>query len=184
MSILQYWRERLAARDPLYSPSFKAREDYKVRQDRPDDKWPHSVCRAVMYQDYLFWHQDVFLNAYRGVPFFDISPEEMPQPEDDLTFFCTMSPFMYLISKDVQVRNYRVPYQYRFEGRWIKGKRLRYFIRLCEWETHVAAFEMYTGLNISGNIKFFDVEKAKRLSAEIANYKIKISEATKPIAGG
>lgn len=184
MSVIQYWRERLAARNPLYSGSFKAREDYKVRQDRPQDPWPHSVCRAVLYQDYQFWFEDVFLKAYRGVPYYDNSPDKFPTPEVDFEFYSGMSPFLYLVSKEVQVKNYLVPTQRFYEEKWVKGKRYRYFVRLCEWETHVAAFELYTGLSISGNLAFFDVEKAKRMSAEIADFKARLLESPRPAAGG
>lgn len=184
MSVIQFWRERLAARRPLGGPMWKEGEDYKPHLDkkRRADSWPHSVCRDVLYRDYLWWFEETFLKAYRGVAFFD--DENMPKPEDALTFFCGMSPLLYLAGKDVQVRNYQVPVSVRHEGKWIKVRKWRYFVRLCDWETHVAAFELATGLPVAGNVAFFEAEKAKRLSTDVTNFKVKIAETLPAVRGG
>lgn len=176
MSVIQWWRDRLIARNPLYSSAFKPREDFKPRRDRLEDKWPHSVCRVVLYKDYCYWHQDVFLAPFKGVAFYDDFPEALPKLASEMVFYTAMSPLLYLVSRDVQVRNYLVPHRYMYEGKWVSGKRYRYFIRLCEWETHVAAFELYTGVSLIDKLAFFDVEKAKRMSMEIKEFKLKLLE--------
>lgn len=183
MSVVQFWRERLAAKRPLYSEGWQAKTDYKPRYKDPNNPWPHSVCRTVLYQDYLYWHEDRFVKPYVGVAFFEASPDSVPKPADELTFYVTMAPWLYLLGKDIQQRSYLVPYRIMYEGAWRQGKKRRYFVRLCYWETHVAAFEMYTGVPIAGNVKFFEVEKTKQMVEEVNNFRVKIAEVA-PSAQG
>lgn len=128
-----------------------------------------------MYQDYCYWHEDVFLVPYRGVLFFE---NDLPKPVDEMTFHVSIAPWIYLLGKDVQVRSYLVPHRYYFEGKYHQGKKRRYFVRLCYWETHVAAFETYTGVPVTGNVKFFDIEKTKRLAEDITNFRVVIAEVS------
>lgn len=179
MSVVQFWRERLAAKCPLYS-TWLPRSDYKVHQERMDS-WPHSVCRDVLYRDYVIWHNEVFISPYRAVPYFK---GKLPEAVDSLTFFSAMAPYLYIAGKDVQVRNYLVPCIHEHEGRKVVGKKWRYFVRLCEWETHVAAFELLSGVSIAGNVRFFEAEKAKRMAQEVSAFRVKIVETTKPATGG
>lgn len=184
MSVIQYWRERLAARNPLGAPIWKSGVDFRphVERARRADTWPRAVCRDILYKDYLWWFDNNFLKAYRGVAFFDA--DNMPKPEEQLGFFCAMSPMLYLVGKDVQVRNYQVPIQVQHEGRWTQVRKWRYFVRLCDWETHVAAFELHTGLPVAGNVAFFEAEKAKRLSSDVNNFRLKIAGIARAAEGG
>lgn len=164
----------MAARRPLADPSFRPRQDYKPRRDAMRDPWPHAVCRASMYQDYQKWFDRDFLEAYRGVPFFK---DGLPKPEDEFTFFTTMSPWLYILGKKEQVRNYRVPVTVTMEGGVTEEQyRYRYFIRLGSWETHVAAFEIQTGISVGDNVKFFDVERAKRLMEGVSSFRARLTE--------
>lgn len=169
MSVVQYWRERLAAKVPLHSTHWVSGTDYKPHraQDRIGS-WPHSVCRDVLYRDYCLWHHEVFLSPYRKSDFF---ADVMPEPADSFTFFTTMSPWLYIAGKEVQVRNYSVWVEKDHEGRRVAGKKWRYFVRLCLWETHCTAFEMISGVTISGTVKFFNAERAKRMDKEVSDFR-------------
>lgn len=174
MSVIQFWKERLQARNPLYSPAWKVREDFKPRRGEENDTWPHSVVRDVLYQDYCIWFEQKFLEAYRQVLFFQ---EHLPKPVDAYTFFCTMAPWLYLLGQDVQVRHYQVPRRQMYEGKWVTTKRYRYFVRMCEWSTHVAAFEMYAGVKVMAEVEFFEAVKAQKLAEELTNFSVKITES-------
>lgn len=158
MSAIQYWKERLAARNPLHAGVWVEGRDYKTRKDRPPiSTWPHSVCRAVIYEDYLIWHSEVMLAPYRGVAYYDENPDARPAPLNLIPFFTEISPFIYLVGKDSQVRSYpSIVVHQDDEGNPVRSRKFKYFVRLCEWEAHSLAFEKKTGIVLSKNLAFFD----------------------------
>ena len=165
MSVIEYWKSRLKSRDPFFSKSLRLpRVNYKDHRPFTGDTWPRAIVRQAMFADYLAWHEDAFLAPYRNMPFYEDREDKLPKAVDELAFFTTMAPWVYIVGKKQQVRAYAVPTQKWHESEWVKCKVNKYFIRLCEWEDHVAVFELLTGLRVSEDAVFFDVERAKRVS--------------------
>lgn len=152
MTVALWWKSRLEAGDPIRSPRFRlAGYDVKERAviHPTAHKWPKAVARQALYADYLCWHDEVYLLPLRDVPFFQDFPERLPEPANELRFFTTLLPFMYVFDRSYHNRNYMVQTSRQFEGRWITVKANRYFYRLVEWEAHVAAYKLETGTEIS-----------------------------------
>jgi hypothetical protein len=162
MSVLIWWKERLAARAPLRE--FVPRYDLKPNRIDPNDTWPHSCARQALVEDYRDWHERFYLKPYREVPYYEANPDKLPQVVSDFEFFSTMVPYLYVIGKDRQVRTYQVPCKKMYDGRWMTVRVTRYFVRFAEWKEHVAAFETSTGMHIEANVLYFEEEKAKLLS--------------------
>lgn len=154
MSVQIYWKERLAAGCPTYMYRIEG-TDVKHRKDRMEDLWPHSVARSSLFDDYLRWHNDVYLTPYRDFEYYRDRPEAMPQPADQLTFFTTMSPWLYIISKKDQIRNYPHETSVQVNGVWQTQSKGRYFVRLAELKFHVAYFEQHTGMKVNEPTRYF-----------------------------
>lgn len=161
MSVLIYWQERLQDRKPLYSDSI-AIPGFNVKA-REGDSWPASVARSALLEDYLLWHEEKLLEPYRQSPMYADHPAMMPKPVDEMGFYNSLAPLIYVIGKHQQVRNYKVTIQRQFEGKWQSGTQRRYFVRLATWEEHVASFELQTGIEVHGNVIYLDVAKAQML---------------------
>lgn len=146
MAVVLYWKERLAARNPLRLEALRiVGFNVKPRRDRMEDPWPHSVAKQAMFEDYLVWFDQVYLPPFQEAEFYQDFPDQLPKPADQLEFFTTMSPFVHVLGRKQQTRSYFVPKVTGHEGRWITVKVYRNFVRLCEWEDHVAQFELLTG---------------------------------------
>lgn len=175
MSIAQYWLERLNAQNPLYNEKLRV-DRVNVRMHPGEDHnsfWPRAVARQVLYQDYTSWHDEVFLKNYRESAYWS---ERLPNPAVELHFYTTLSPWVYIVDKDKQVRNYKVPAKLQYEDEWYEGRKGRNFIRLCEWKHHVAAFELDTGLTVADSpYQTFD-DRVRELAVGRAEYNQRIDE--------
>jgi len=157
MSAQLYWRERLIARNPIYSePLREVMYNFRPHRRAMDDTWPHAIARAVLLEDYTAWHKEVYLKPYGDVSFFRDNPKKLPRPLGQLEFFSTISPWLYVRGKKEQVRAYLVPHKVCVEGRWVSTLKNRYFVRLCPWEAHVAAFHVNTGMDVNETPLPFD----------------------------
>lgn len=176
MSVTMYWKERLAAHNPVYCDALRI--DKLTVKKRPGqlDDWPHSVARSTLFDDYVAWHNEVYLSGYREADYYKQHPERLPQPVDELTFFSTMSPWLYIVGKKQQVRTYMVPHRYRYEDEWVEGKKNTYFVRLCEWQHHAAAFELNTGIRLDDASEYYEPGRAQMVADAAAAYLQKISE--------
>jgi hypothetical protein len=160
LSILLWWRERLVERCPLRGPALE-KIDYKPAKG---DTWHAAVARQALFNDYLGWHQDVFLRPYNDVQYFQDNPQRVPNASDSLEFFTTMAPLTYLVGKKKQTRAYKVNKNVCHEGQWIVLKKNRYFIKLCDWHDHCIAYETYTGHSLQANVVFFEAKRAQKLA--------------------
>lgn len=159
MSVQIYWKERLAAGSPTLF--YKAEGiDVKHRKDRMEEDWPHSVSRSSLFDDYKRWHDEVYLAPYKQFEFYQINPEQMPSPADQLNFFTTMAPWLYIVSKQQQTRNYACDTQVQVGGVWITQSKGRYFVRLAELKFHRAYFENITGGKVADPSLYFDPQQA------------------------
>ena len=142
--VIAYWRERLVGHNPLRSE--KLREPlFNIRLHRNQEGgWPRAVARQALVQDYVEWFKDVYLRSY-DTPYYVENPDRKPQHANDLEFFSTMAPFLYVVGREIQTRGYLVKIRERYQGEWITVSRRRNFVRLCTWEEHVAAFQMQVG---------------------------------------
>jgi hypothetical protein len=159
MSVQLYWKERLAAGAP--TQFYKAEGvDVKHRKDRMEEDWPHSVARSSMMDDYLRWHDQIYLAPFKEVEYYQSHPEALPAPADQLTFSTTISPWLYIISKQQQVRNYPCDHQVQVNGVWMTQAKGRYFVRLAQLKFHVAAFENLTGCKVTDPSHYFNPHMA------------------------
>jgi hypothetical protein len=150
MAVVLYWKERLAARCPIRAPGLLVEGfGYRKRQDRPDDPWFKSVARQTLLLDYQAWFTEVYLPPFASVQYYQDFPDQLPVAADDLAFFTTIAPFIYIVGKKQQTRSYLVDKREPYQGRWIEIKSYRNFVRLCEWEDHVAAFRLQTGQEVT-----------------------------------
>lgn len=165
MSVVIYWQERLKARRPFYSQ--KIWDEPNNTRGKPADgsTWPRAIARSALFDDYTLWHQDEYLRPYREAEYYVANPDRIPQPVDELTFYATMGPWLYIVDKQRQVRTYLVPVQQFYEDHWIEVKKNRYFIRLCEHTAHEAAFEIATALPPSAPVAYYSPSLTQELEA-------------------
>lgn len=163
MSVIVYWQERLRAGRPFFSN--KVWEEPNNTRGKPADgaTWPRAVARSALFDDYTIWHQDEYLQPYREAEYYAANPDRMPQPVDELAFYATIAPWLYIVDKNRQVRTYLVPVQVFYEDRWVETKKNRYFIRLCAREAHEAAFEIATALSPSTPVPYYTPGLAEQL---------------------
>ena len=136
---------------------------FRLNKNDLDARWPASVSRTALYNDYLLWHKDVFLKNYMGVGYYKDNPHRIPLAAPQLEFFSTLGPCLYVIGNERQVRAYKVYEEVHYEGKWIKIAKNRYFIRLCAWTEHCAAYELLTGVKLSVSLSFFPIQ-ARQIS--------------------
>ena len=148
MSAVLYWKERLESAQPLRDEALRV-PGYNVRNPSVSQTWPRAIARQALYQDYQKWFDEEYLTAFRDVGYYQDFPQHMPKPLDELGFFATMGPFLYIVGRDKQVRNYTVKVQKPYQGRLVEVKTGRYFVRLCEHKAHCAAFELNTGIELA-----------------------------------
>jgi len=168
MSVMLYWQERLEAQNPLYSESLRI-DKVNVRPMHgmdPKASWPRAISRSALYEDYCRWHKDQFLQLYRGIAW----SGPMPKPAEELIFFSTMSPWLYVVGKDEQVRTYLVPHSEKYEGEWVHCKKNRYFIRLLDWQYHAVQFELTTGVFVF-NRDMTAEDRIRMVEGAKANYR-------------
>lgn len=147
MAVVPYWKQRLEERRPIRELAYW-REDYdwKPSLAAPSDTWPRMVAKQSLWKDYQAWFEDVYLAPFRASPYFTDFPEQLPSPVGESEFWQTLAPFLYISgSRNMQTRGHFVWDQKMFEGRWVKCKIYRSFVRLGTWEEHTAAFALLTG---------------------------------------
>lgn len=175
MSVVVYWKERLAAGRPFYSESIW--DESNNTRGKPTDggAWPRAVARSALFDDYTVWHQDEYLKPYREAEYFADNPERMPQPVDELTFYATIAPWLYIVDKSRQVRTYLVPVRQFYEDRWVDTKKNRYFVRLCALKAHEAAFEIATALSPRAAVPYYTPKLSEELEAARNEYMKRIN---------
>lgn len=137
MSVLLWWRERLDARFPL-NEKFKIEPfNFKQREGAIPDQWPGRVARRALYESYCDW---VDLQNVKTWPGTEPEDTRRAKPVNELTFFTTLSPCLYVNGRKRMLKNYKVKKSVPFEGGYQTTKVRRYFIRLGEWQEHVDAF--------------------------------------------
>ena len=153
MSIQIWWRERLVEKNPLGHESLRIPRINLRGHSGPniDPGWPRAVARSALYTDYKLWFDQIFLAPYRETPYYQQNESRLPAPVPEVVFFSTMTPWLYIVGKKEQVRTYMVPFNRRHKDGFIMGKKNTYFVRLCGWVYHVAAFEQNTGTEIGVN---------------------------------
>lgn len=158
MSVTIYWKERLVAEHPFWSDGHRA-ERLHLRSLAGDaGAWPYAVARSTMYEDYKCWHYFQYCVPYTE------HCDDIPSPVDEMGFFAATAPWLYVIGRKQQVRTYSV------------GECNRYFIRLSEWEVHVAAFELNSGLRIAVPSVYFDAAKVGLVTLARAEYLAEVAE--------
>ncbi len=174
MSAITYWRECLINKFPLRMSSANTAGVWvKYRKGPRTTTWPYAVARAALYEDYRVWFRQSYLKQFVGIKGYFGVGDQLPQPDSELSFYVAMAPWLYLVSKEEQVRSYVVPVREHLDGRWWTLKKHRNFVRLCRHEQHVAVFEMLTGLvvydalaNMSNEERLGVVNKAKEAFRE------------------
>ena len=143
MSVAAYWKERLEERRPIRLDAYYV-EGFDWRPHPTGGTWPRLLASSAFYKDYCAWHEDVYLAAYRGSPYFQDFPDQMPQVLDEGSFWNTFGPFVYLNRKH-QRRGHYVWGQRKHEDEWVKCRVHRYFIRMATWEECLAQYSLLTG---------------------------------------
>lgn len=174
MSTITYWRECLINKFPLrMSSAGTAGVWVKYRKGPRTTTWPYAVARATLYEDYRVWFRESYLKQFADIEGCYGVRDRLPQPDSELSFYVAMAPWLYIVSKEEQVRSYVVPVREHLDGRWWTLKKHRNFVRLCRHEQHVAVFEMLTGLvvydalaNMSNEERLGVVNKAKEAFRE------------------
>ena len=174
MSTITYWRECLINKFPLrMSSAGTAGVWVKYRKGPRTTTWPYAVARAALYEDYRVWFRESYLKQFADIKGYHGVGDRLPQPDSELSFYVAMAPWLYIVSKEEQVRSYVVPVREHLDGRWWTLKKHRNFVRLCRHEQHVAVFEMLTGLvvydalaNMSNEERLGVVNKAKEAFRE------------------
>ena len=156
MSVVVYWRERLEERRPIrLAAYYQENYDWKPRLEDGGDTWPRLVAKQSIWKDYLAWHEDVYLKPYREAEYFKDFPDQLPQPANEVEFWHIMAPLLYVSgSRNSQTRGYFV-WGYRVHmGERVQAKVHRAFVRLLEWEEHMAAFMLAVGgvADVTGHV--------------------------------
>jgi hypothetical protein len=141
------------------------------------------VQRTTLYEDYLSWCEQVYLAPYRDSEYFRLYPQMVPKPDEEIIFYSSLYPWIYLVGKKKQVRSYLVDTKEAFEGQWYETKKMKYFVRLCSWEDHVAAFELYTGHDITQPYEF-DPSKAESVAIARKRYADRMQETREKMEAG
>ena len=165
MASLIWWKERLREGSPLWSEALRL-DRINLRKPMERD-WPSAVARGALYQDYENWFNIEFLSPYK-----DARTEklDLPKPDDQLTFFATLGPVIYLAGKEKQVKVCQVPVPAHHEGRWVTVKKSRYFIRLFSLDTHIAAYETVTGNRVHTPSEAFNKQRAEIIAQQVRDY--------------
>lgn len=149
MSALLYWKERLLCGMPFFSSKFYDEKLFlKPNRKDPTSPWPHAVARSAMYADYAIWHREKYLPEFQEQPHYQRYPEDLPRAADELGFFSTIGPWLYVLGKSKQVRSYSIIERVHQSNVWHDVPKKRYFVRLCGLPVHIAAFELYTGISL------------------------------------
>lgn len=175
MSVLMYWRDRLKAKQPFYCPSLRKEQvTYKPNRQDENNTWPHSVHRETMYEDYLAWYGEEYLKPYVESGYYADCPDQLPQAVNELGFFTTIAPWVYIVGRKEQVRAYKVKGQDHYEGEWYETYKNKYFVRLCTWEQHIAAFELDTGIPTGLELTHYCPEQALVVKNAIEGFRAEI----------
>lgn len=159
MSAALYWKGRLIEGRPFYSDAMYV-ENVTFKPSRSGDIWPHSVNRIALYDDYCIWFRQAYLPEFQSQEHYTKFPEDLPRRADELNFFATIGPWVYVVGKQQQVRSYVVMEKEHQDGAWFEVRKKRYFIRFCSIEAHRAAFQLFAGMSL-GAVELFDVDLAK-----------------------
>lgn len=141
-AVTNWWQERLQARHPLGTAAIDV-EGYNWKRRaglESVDSWPKAVARIALYDDFRFWCEDHTI----GTPLCS-----------ELHFFVQIAPWVYS-DKSHQVKNYWVHKSEPYQGRWIKVKVRRYFIRLNTWDEHADMFFRDTGVQVRKPLGSYD----------------------------
>lgn len=145
MSVQRYWAERLTDKRPIRSVELWQLKS-AIRADDEMENWPRAVSKEIMYMDYKQWYEEIVLPQYACSEYYRNNPNLVPQPVEYHTFFTIIGPWLYVTGdKKNHVRHYRVQMNVPYKNSWATVRRLKSFIRLSDWEDHVAAFELHTG---------------------------------------
>lgn len=146
MSATLYWKSRLTDGDIFFTEASRiVGSTVKPHKNKSDLKWPYAVARSAIYEDYCVWHRLAYLPTFADVEHYKNFPEDLPERADELGFFSTIGPWLYMVGKQRQVRSYSVDEPVHQFGAWHEAKKKRYFVRLCSLAAHRAAFALYTG---------------------------------------
>lgn len=181
MSVLKYWQERLIDGKPYHSDFFM-KDSLSIRYHKDPNDWPFAVARSSMYKDYLVWYQNKFIPLYEQTEYYQRNPEMIPHAADEQTFYTTISPWLYVVGKDKQVRSYRVSVPEQYNDATILVKRYVYFVRLADLETHKMAFELDTGVLIGARGDIDDMTRATHLSNAITEWGDKVRKNREEMA--
>lgn len=140
-SVIMWWRERLVARFPV-SDAFKQEPfNYKSRDGAALELWPARVARQALWKDYGLWADGQLKAAWSEMT----TEERVAQVPNELHFFSTLAPYLYVDNKRRMVKNYSVKTFVLFEGNQVEVRKRRYFVRLAPWKDHMEAFLRQTG---------------------------------------
>lgn len=166
MSAALYWKERLQEGAIFYSKAlYEGPHTFKTNPKRGSAEWPYAVNRISLYDDYCVWFHQRYLPQFKDEPYYRSYPEDLPERADELGFFATIGPWLYVVGKNRQVRNYSVPVVVTQDGCRVTVNRKKYFVRLCSLAVHRAAYELFTGTPLIGATVLYDPELASIVNA-------------------
>lgn len=138
--VLIWWHDRLKARFPLRDQFKIAPQNYKPKDGAGPDVWPGRVARYTLYDDYRGWFAE-----QNAILWPHLEEDQRPKCPNELAFFTTLGPYLYVRDKNQMTRTYFVSMPVLFEGKTRMVKKRRYFIRLAPYEEHVDAYLRQTG---------------------------------------
>ncbi len=167
MAIALYWRERLKARQPLYLEALRMEGYNFIRNpDALEDSWYKAVAKQAWATDYRAWFDEIYLAPFKSNGYYQDFPDRLPVCGTDLEFFTAIGPFLHVIGKAQQTRSYKVHEFRPYEGRQVKIKVSRNFVRLARWEDHVAAYELLTGSRLGSALASGETVDAVQMLSE------------------
>lgn len=180
MSVIPYWKGRLDAGRPVYEDAYWV-EGYDWKPHEPMlGTWPKLIAKQALWNDYLAWFEDVYLESFRQSPYFKEFPDNLPKPAREHEFWGAIAPFLYVSGKArLQSRGYFVWGKRMHLGEMVPARVHRSFIRLGSHPEHVAQYELLTGAGSVPHAEAMDVvsEAMRRMHTQHLVNKSRLPDA-------
>lgn len=158
-SVIKYWRGRLEAVCPYFSPKYLEDEAYTKWDTLQRTSWPDYVSQRALYADYCEWF-DAVITSQLSLDLYET--HEVPNPAHSRDFNAILRPFINC-GDWAGTYNRRVPVPRNYQGTWFNEQKFQRFYRLSPWKKHADAYSAITGTSIDlSNTENLDLTKLKK----------------------